>query len=64
MLLKDSQVKRNHSPMGLVVKTLPSHDGKVRTVEVKVAFGGTCKTLLRPITDTVLLLPNTKDNGK
>lgn len=47
--------------MGVVVKTLSSHDGKVRKVKVKVAYGGTCKTFMRPITDTVLLLPNTKD---
>lgn len=66
VLLKDSQVKRNHWPMGVVVKTFSSHDGKVRKVEVKVASGGICKTFMRPITSTVLLLPNTKDedNGK
>ena len=65
MLLKDSHVKQNHWPMGMVVKTFSSHDRKVRKVEVKVASGGACKTFLRPIIDTVLL-PNTndKDNGK
>lgn len=60
VLLKDGQAKRNHWPMGIVVKTFPSQDGKVRKVEVKVATGGTCRTFLRPITDTVLLLPNEK----
>nr|XP_023686101.1 uncharacterized protein LOC111853447 [Paramormyrops kingsleyae] len=61
VLLKDSQVKRNQWPMGMVVKTFSSHDGKVRKIEVKVASGGECKTFLRPITETVLLLPHTND---
>ncbi|KAI4824169.1 hypothetical protein KUCAC02_012705 [Chaenocephalus aceratus] len=39
VLLKDSQVHRNQWPMGMVVKTFPSHDGKVRKIEVKVASG-------------------------
>lgn len=63
VLLKDGQVKRNHWPMGVVVKTFPSHDGKVRKVEVKIASGGACKIFLRPITETVLLLPDTKDKN-
>lgn len=63
VLLKDSQVKRNHWPMGIVVKAFPSHDGKVRKIEVRIASGGDYKNFLRPITDTVLLLPssNNKD---
>ncbi|KAL0151744.1 hypothetical protein M9458_052970 [Cirrhinus mrigala] len=37
VLMKDSQAKRNDWPIGLVVKTLPSKDNKVRKVEVKVS---------------------------
>lgn len=65
MLLKDNQVKRNHWPVVVVVRTFSSQDGRVRKAEVKVASGGMCKTFLRPITNTVLLLPNTdvKENN-
>ncbi|XP_033867815.3 uncharacterized protein LOC117407211 [Acipenser ruthenus] len=55
VMLKDSQVKRNDWPMGIVVKTFPGRDGKVRKVEVKTAREGSCKTFLRPVSETVLL---------
>jgi len=58
ILLKDNKAKRNHWPMGVVLETFPSQDGRVRKVEVKIASGGTSKTFLRPITQTVLLLRN------
>ncbi|XP_065144903.1 uncharacterized protein [Paramisgurnus dabryanus] len=47
VLLKDSQVHRNEWPVGLIVNTFPSQDGKVRKVEVRVAKQGTVKTFLR-----------------
>lgn len=56
VLMKDSQAKRNDWPMGLVVKTLPSKDNKVRKVEVKVVRQGTTKTYIRPITELVFLM--------
>lgn len=61
VLLKDNQAKRCQWPMGVVVNTFPSRDGKVRKVEIKVASGGTCKTFLRPVTETVLLLRNSNE---
>lgn len=60
VLLKDSQARRNHWPMGVVVKTYPSSDGRVRKADVKVVKDGVCKSYLRPITDMVLLLSDTK----
>ncbi|XP_037609979.1 uncharacterized protein LOC119478948 [Sebastes umbrosus] len=37
VILKDNQVKRNEWPMGIIVKTFPSTDGRVRKVEIKTA---------------------------
>nr|XP_054604550.1 uncharacterized protein LOC129165413 [Nothobranchius furzeri] len=56
VLLKDKQLKRNEWPMGIIVKTLPSKDGVVRKLEVKVARDKTSKTFCRPISDCILLL--------
>ena len=56
VILKDNQVQRNDWPMGVIVKTFPSADGRVRKVEIKTAKGGSCKTFLRPVSETVLLL--------
>jgi hypothetical protein len=56
VLLKNSQAKRNDWPMGMVVKTFPGSDGRVRKVEVKVVKEGSSKVFLRPISDVVLLL--------
>lgn len=56
VILKDHQTKRNDWPMGIIVKTFPSSDTRVRKVEVKITKDGSCKTFLRPVTETVLLL--------
>ncbi|KAJ7998281.1 hypothetical protein DPEC_G00221070 [Dallia pectoralis] len=56
VLLKDSQAERNRWPLGLITKTIPSKEGKIRKVEVKVSKPGGSKLFLRPITETVLLL--------
>lgn len=56
VLMKDSQAKRNDWPIGLVVKTLPSKDNKVRKVEVKVVRQGSTKTYIRPISELVFLM--------
>lgn len=61
VLLKESQVKRNERPMGIIVKAIPSDDNKVRKVEVKIVKQGTAKTFLRPVTEVILLL---SDNDK
>lgn len=55
VLLKDSQTKRTEWPTGLVVKTIPSQDNRVRKVEVKVVKQGTSKVYLRPISEVILL---------
>ncbi len=57
VLLKDSNVKRNEWPIGLIVKTIPSSDNRVRKVEVKIIKEGSAKVYLRPISEVVLLLP-------
>lgn len=60
VLLKDQQAERIEWPMGLIVKSVPSDDSKVRKVEVKVSRQGTVKTFIRPhgtITELILLLP-------
>ncbi|XP_075530085.1 uncharacterized protein LOC142563417 [Dermacentor variabilis] len=57
VLLRDSQVHRNEWPMGLIVNVIASADGKVRKVEIKTATRGVIKTFLRPVTETVLLIP-------
>ncbi|XP_051797872.1 uncharacterized protein LOC127531791 [Acanthochromis polyacanthus] len=56
ILLKDKQLKRNEWPMGIIVKTLPSKDGVVRKLEVKVSGEKTSKTFSRPISDCILIL--------
>lgn len=57
LLLKDAQAKCNEWPMALVTKIFATSDGKVRTVELRVTRDGTIKTFLRPISETVLLMP-------
>ncbi len=57
VLLKDSNVKHNEWPIGLIVKTIPSSDNRVRKVEVKIIKEGSAKVYLRPISEVVLLLP-------
>ncbi|XP_059187110.1 vomeronasal type-2 receptor 1-like [Centropristis striata] len=47
VLLKDSQAHRNEWPLGLVVKTLPSSDNRVRKVEVRIVKDGTPKILMQ-----------------
>ncbi|XP_071995795.1 uncharacterized protein [Engystomops pustulosus] len=57
VLLKDKEAHRNEWPMGLITKVMPSDDGKIRKVEVKVTKGGSAKVFFRPIHELVLLLP-------
>lgn len=56
ILLKEKQLKRNEWPMGIVMKALPSRDGVVRKMEVKVTRDKAVKTFCRPISDCILLL--------
>ncbi|XP_051239353.1 uncharacterized protein LOC127353832 [Dicentrarchus labrax] len=57
VLLKDSQARRTEWPTGLIVKTVPSQDDRVRKVEVRVVKQGTPKVYLRPISEVILLFP-------
>ena len=60
MLVKDSSVftKRNGWPMALVEEVLPSSDGLVRQVKLRVAYKQADKTryISRPISKLVLLV--------
>ena len=60
VLVKDSNIftKRNGWPMALVEEVLPSDDGLVRQVRLRVAYKqeNKTRTLLRPITKLVLLV--------
>lgn len=56
LLLKDAQVKRNEWPTGVIVETIPSRDGRIRKVNVKIIRQGTPKVYSRPVSEVVLLL--------
>lgn len=57
VLLRDKQAVRNCWPLARVTATFPGKDEHVRTVEVKTTDQGNIKTFLRPVAQTVLLLP-------
>ncbi|XP_026036546.1 uncharacterized protein LOC113029762 [Astatotilapia calliptera] len=57
VLLKEGQENRIDWPLGLVTKTFPSQDGRVRKIEVKIIRSGECRVYLRPISEVVLLVP-------
>ncbi|XP_037617248.1 uncharacterized protein LOC119483204 [Sebastes umbrosus] len=57
VLLRDKQMARNYWPKAKIIATFPGKDGHVRKVEVKTVDQGNVKTFLRPIAETVLLLP-------
>ena len=58
VLLEEPDNIRNNWPMGVVVAAVPSDDGLVRTVEIKVASGSIMK---RPITKLVLLVESQQE---
>ena len=58
VLLKDNSCHRNDWPTGRVISTTPSHDERIRRVEVKVPRGNTSKIYTRPINELVLLMSN------
>ncbi|XP_025766921.1 uncharacterized protein LOC112848107 [Oreochromis niloticus] len=64
VLLKDDQTKRNQWPMGIIVKVVPSRDGLVRKVEVKVIRNQTAKVFSRPVSQVILLFsPQDNDSS-
>ncbi|XP_028656694.1 uncharacterized protein LOC114650672 [Erpetoichthys calabaricus] len=56
VLLKEKQVRRNEWPMGIIMKAVPSKDGLIRKVEIKIVQQGATKILYRPISELVFLL--------
>ncbi|XP_061823021.2 uncharacterized protein [Nerophis lumbriciformis] len=53
VLLKDGQVRRNERPTGLIVKSINSHDNKVRKVDVKIIRQGTPRIYTRSVSEVV-----------
>ncbi|XP_023812156.1 uncharacterized protein LOC111947642 [Oryzias latipes] len=58
VVLKDCQVPRNEWPLGLITHVFPSKDGKIRSVEVKIAKSDGTRCFTRPISEVVLLVPS------
>ncbi|KAF1387159.1 hypothetical protein PFLUV_G00102450 [Perca fluviatilis] len=56
VLLKDTQVARNHWPTAIITKTFPGKDGRVRKVELRTTVQGSSKTFFRPVSEVILLL--------
>ncbi|XP_076832060.1 uncharacterized protein LOC143477359 [Brachyhypopomus gauderio] len=56
VLLKDTQVKRNEWPVGVVVNAIPSKDSKVRKVDIRVVRQGNQKVYSRPVSEVILLI--------
>ena len=61
VLLKDTQVKRNDWPLGVITKTMTTKDRKVCKVEVKIIKEGNPKVFQRPTSDVILLLPKEEE---
>ncbi|KAL3178538.1 hypothetical protein MRX96_038428 [Rhipicephalus microplus] len=60
VLIRDKEANRNDWPIGVVTQSLPSADGMVRKVEVKIARNGAIRKLCRPIPEVVpLFSPST-----
>ena len=56
MLVRDYDCVRNNWHIGLIEKTFPSEDCKVRKVQVRIVRDGKVSTYIRPITELVVLL--------
>ena len=54
---KDIHFPRNEWPLGLVIKVFPSTDGKVCTVEIRVAGPHGTELFTRPFSQIVVLFP-------
>ena len=61
VLLKDEEMFARSWPKGLIIKTYPGTDGKVRVVDVKTEKGISHK---RPIVKVVVLLPQDENLGQ
>lgn len=56
VLLKDKEAIRNEWPVGLVQEPIPSEDGHVRKLRIRVMKDGKPHEYIRPITETVYLM--------
>ena len=61
VLLRDKEAHRNNWSMGVVNRTFPSDDGKVRKIEVRTSRGGQLVHYVWPIMEVVLLVPQRRD---
>ena len=61
VLVKDKDLYRNDWSLGRVTESIESEDRKVRKVKVMIFKEGTKKTLLRPISELVLLLSTSSE---
>lgn len=60
VLMVDKQAPRIQWPMGKVVKTFPSVDGKVRKAEIRISRDGKISSFIRPVSELVLLIENSE----
>ncbi|KAL3188661.1 hypothetical protein MRX96_022461 [Rhipicephalus microplus] len=63
VLIRDKEANRNDWPIGVVTQSLPSADGMVRKVEVKIARNGAIRKLCRPISEVMPLFSPSKNCG-
>ncbi|XP_061170421.1 uncharacterized protein LOC133179742 [Saccostrea echinata] len=59
VLLKDELQNRIYWPMGLVTRTFPGSDGRVRKIEVRTIRDGKPTEYVRPVNQVVLLISET-----
>lgn len=60
VLMVDKQAPRIQWPMGKVVKTFQSVDGKVRKAEIRICRDGKISSFIRPVSELVLLFENSE----
>ena len=58
VLMVNKQASRIHWPMGKIVKTFPSADGRVRKAEIRISRDGKTSLFICPVTELVLLIEN------
>ncbi|XP_062602313.1 uncharacterized protein LOC134264026, partial [Saccostrea cucullata] len=58
VLLREKEAHRNDWSMGVINRTFPDEDGKVRKIEVRTNRGGQLVHYVRPITEVVLQVPH------
>jgi hypothetical protein len=64
VLMKNEAIKRNYWPVCKVQNTHKSNDGYIRSATVKFSSGQSARTLVRPITDLVMLIPHDSEEAR